>query len=54
MFGGRGGHTVSSFIVCHLLPLQQGLSVNVELGWPPAGHGDAPFLSHSAGITGSI
>lgn len=36
------GDGVSSFIVCHPLPLQQGLSVNMELGWHPSGHRDPP------------
>ena len=36
------GDGASSFIVCHTLPLQQGLSVNMELGWHPSGHRDSP------------
>lgn len=53
LFGDRRGSRVSSFIICQLVSWWQGLSVNMELGWSPAGLTDSPPLSHhSARDTG--
>lgn len=45
VFRDRRGPRVSFFIVCQLVSLRQGLSVNVELGWHPAGLTESPLLS---------
>jgi hypothetical protein len=44
---------VSSPGILCFIPLRQGLSLNLELGWQPAGPGDSPVsISPSVGLRG--
>lgn len=51
----RGGHQLvyHCSIALHLIPLRQGLSLNLDLHWHPASHSALPVSAfHSAGIVG--